>query len=71
MVTHRLDPAVALEGLELLAAVDLDARATSSSSWNQRPASSPKVRESATSSIITIVHLAPLAVSEAATSVPM
>ncbi len=43
----------------------------SSCSWNQRPASSPKVRESATSSIATIVHFAPLAVSEAATSVPM
>ena len=40
-------------------------------SWNQRPASSPKVRERTMSSIITIVHLTPFAVSEAATSVPM
>ena len=43
----------------------------SSFSWNQRPASSPKVRESATSSIATIEHFVPFAVSEAATSQPM
>ena len=43
----------------------------SSSSWNHRPASSPKVRESATSSIITIAHSVPFDVSEAATSQPM
>ncbi|HEU4904741.1 MAG TPA: hypothetical protein VFT19_01325 [Solirubrobacterales bacterium] len=44
---------------------------SSSLAWNQRPASSPKVRESATSSIVTIVHSTPIAVSEAATSQPM
>ena len=43
----------------------------SSWSWKKRPASSPKLFDSATSSIITIVHLVPLAVSEAATSLPM
>ena len=40
-------------------------------SWNHRPASSPKVRDSATSSIITIEHSVPFAVSDAATSQPM
>ena len=44
--------------------------ATSRSS-NQRPTSSPKVRESATPSSITIVQAVPIAVSEAATSQPM
>ncbi len=68
---HRADPAVALEGAQLLAAVERRRPCDSSSSWNQRPASSPKVRESATSSIATIEHLVPFAVSEAATSVPM
>ena len=43
----------------------------SSSSWNHRPASSPNVRESATSSIITIAQSVPFAFSEAATSQPM
>ena len=43
----------------------------SSSSWNQRPASSPKVRERATSSIITIAQSVPFDFSDAATSQPM
>jgi hypothetical protein len=40
----------------------------SSCACNQPPASAPKVRERATSSIATIVQFAPFAVSEAATS---
>ena len=43
----------------------------SSPSWKKRPASSPKVRESATSSTATIVQAVPLAASEAATSAAM
>jgi hypothetical protein len=38
---------------------------------NQRPTSVPKLRESATSSSITIVTSVPLAFSDAATSHPM
>ena len=43
----------------------------SSHSWKKRPASSPKVRESATSSTATIVHAVPESASEAATSAAM
>ena len=42
-----------------------------STRWNQRPTSSPKVRESVTSSSITMLTSAPRARSEAATSQPM
>ena len=70
-VTTASTLAAALERRQLLAAEHLYPVRDEQRRRTNGPTSSPKVRESATPSSITIVQAVPIAVSEAATSQPM
>ena len=67
---HLGDPPVALEALELIAAMDGHA-VRFQQPWKKRPTVAPKPRSSVLCSCITIVQRLPISVSDAATSQPM